>query len=756
MFCFRFSATKKKSFITVTNAVMISLIYCIIIFSSGTTAQRAAVGIGSKLKKTFGGGASSDGFLFSGKRQKTYIEGEGNEDDEGFGTNWVLIETLCDVSRESIGIAATMLAMVFGLLYLFLMGRPELERIEQKNTDEGEIIVQDDHIKTMKKMDLGFRGFRMELKGKKKDQKNRLILDGSIRGRARPGRMLAIMGPSGAGKSSVMHALAGKVNASPKIELEGSRYINGDTITGESQIPAAFVKQEFNFFPHMTVRETLAFRVELKLGSLISKKAQAERVEELINDLSLGRAADTIVGDAKVRGISGGERRRLAIACELVSNPSVIFLDEPTSGLDSTAAATLVTALRKLADSGETVVAVIHQPSQHVFSSFDDLLLVSEGKQMYFGETSKVRDYMDRHVTRASGEMGTAEHVLNCISRSAMPGESAEDVSRRIDKLASLAEEQEIDLGEKSVSDNTVKSYRGDSNVRRANIFVQFKLLLRRSLRENFRSKASLIIKFVQQISLGLIYGTIYHLGDDQASIMDRFGLLSLIAIGGSNMAMASTIRSFPKEKAIVSGELGDHMYGTLPYFIGKAISEIPLTAFFNSLFGVLVSSLTGLNNTLQKMKRFLGLVSLHGLAGQSAGLMIGAVAPNQDAALALFPAIMVLNIIFDGKNISEENTPRFLRWLPKVGLIKWGFEGMSLNEFEGLTFNTSGPRRGPVAKNGDDALARFGLGNNSLSTVVKAQTLIISTSWVMSYLGLTLTRQKFQTMEKPDKNNGD
>merc|ERR1712021_293045 len=257
------------------------------------------------------------------------------------------------------------------------------------------------------------------------------------------------------------------------------------------------------------------------------------------------------------------------------------------------------------------------------------------------------------------------------------------------------------------------------------NIFVQFKLILRRAIRENFRSKATLMIKLVQQISLGLIYGTIYRLGDDQASIMDRFGLLSLIAIGGSNMAMASTVRSFPKEKAIVSSELGDHMYNTLPYFVGKAISEIPLTCFFNSLFGVLVSSLTGLNNTFNKMKRFLGLVSLHGLTGQSAGLMIGAISPSQDAALALFPAIMVLNIIFDGKNISEENTPRLLKWLPNIGLIRWGFEGLCLNEFEGLEFETKGPRRGGVVKDGNEALARLGLGGRKIGVVYRAQALI-------------------------------
>ncbi|KAG7340164.1 FHA modulated ABC efflux pump ATPase/integral membrane protein [Nitzschia inconspicua] len=621
-----------------------------------------------------------------------------------------------------------------------------------------EIVVQDDHVMAMsglESVELGFSDLHLEL-STKKNKKNgqnvgtRILLDGSIRGLARPGRMLAIMGPSGSGKSTTLHALAGRIKESSKLKLSGLRYINGSPITGDSQVPAAFVEQEVSFFPHMTVRETLAFRVELKLGSLISKKAQAQRVQELIEEMNLDKVADTVVGDAKVRGISGGERRRLAIACELVSSPSLVFLDEPTSGLDSTAATQVVQALKKLSESGKTVIAVIHQPSQHVFASFDDLLLISEGKQMYYGEVWQVRNYMDTHVTKAPDGMGTAEHILDCISKLPLPGESPDDTHARIERLAFLAREQQFSIGAERSDSKAMKRYGGDAHVRRANIFVQFKLLLRRSLRENFRSKATLIIKTVQQVSLGLIYGTIYTLGMNQASIQDRFGLLSLIAIGASNMAMASTVRSFPKEKAIVSNELAGKMYGTLPYFIGKAVSEIPLTFFFNSLFGILVSALTGLNGTMEKLKRFLGLNSLHGLTGQSAGLMIGAVAPNQDSALALFPAIMVLNIIFDGKNISEENTPRFLRWLPKVGLIRWGFEGFCLNEFAGLVFDTSGPRRGPVAKNGADALARFGLGENSLGTVVKAQVFIVSACWLLSYLGLTLTRQKFQQMEPP------
>eukprot|EP00567_Pseudictyota_dubia_P007833 CAMPEP_0197451760 /NCGR_PEP_ID=MMETSP1175-20131217/30042_1 /TAXON_ID=1003142 /ORGANISM="Triceratium dubium, Strain CCMP147" /LENGTH=105 /DNA_ID=CAMNT_0042984587 /DNA_START=45 /DNA_END=358 /DNA_ORIENTATION=+ len=100
----------------------------------------------------------------------------------------------------------------------------------------------------------------------KKSKAERVILDGSIKGTARPGRMLAIMGPSGSGKSTLVHALAGRIKDSPKLHLSGSRYVNSEPVAGDSQLPSAFIEQEVNFFPHMTVKETLDFRVELRLG----------------------------------------------------------------------------------------------------------------------------------------------------------------------------------------------------------------------------------------------------------------------------------------------------------------------------------------------------------------------------------------------------------------------------------------------------------------------------------------------------------
>lgn len=119
--------------------------------------------------------------------------------------------------------------------------------------------------------------------------------------------------------------------------------------------------------------------------------------------------------------------------------------------------------------------------------------------------------------------------------------------------------------------------------------------------------------------------------------------------------------------------------------------------------------------------------------------------------ALALFPPIIILNIIFDGRNIAEESTPKILRWVNKVGLVRTGFTGLALNEFEGLEFTSSGPFRGPVAKTGQDALARFGLDGKSLEDVFSAQMKIIAGCWVLSFMGLALTRQKFEVMKSPN-----
>jgi hypothetical protein len=178
----------------------------------------------------------------------------------------------------------------------------------------------------------------------------------------------------------------------------------------------------------------------------------------------------------------------------------------------------VVETLRELADRGKTVIAVIHQPSQHAFAMFDDLLLLSEGKQMYFGPINHVRAYLEQLGYAAPKEMGTAEHVLECIAKVSSGGPQAEQESLdRIHKIAEKAASAKIALPvvKDGDDDKGVKHYAHKSG-NQANIFRQFQLLLMRSLHEAFRAKGAIIIKIVQQVSLGIVYGGIYQLGNNQ------------------------------------------------------------------------------------------------------------------------------------------------------------------------------------------------------------------------------------------------
>lgn len=226
------------------------------------------------------------------------------------------------------------------------------------------------------KMDILFSNITMAVGGVENP-----ILD-DISGTIKAGSLFAIMGPSGCGKTSLLNAIAGRVPDTKKgakkggVRLSGRRsLVVGDDyapgspphyapgggaikLKASEKLPAAFVKQEDIFFPYMTVRETLSFRVKLKWPKRLGSSAVNDYVATLIDGMALTKCADTIVGNDKVRGISGGERKRLSIACQLLSSPQLLFLDEPTSGLDSYQAEKLVKILKRLAqDEGKTIVS---------------------------------------------------------------------------------------------------------------------------------------------------------------------------------------------------------------------------------------------------------------------------------------------------------------------------------------------------------------------------------------------------------------
>lgn len=136
----------------------------------------------------------------------------------------------------------------------------------------------------------------------------------------------------------------------------------------------------------LTVRETITYSAMLRLPSNMTKEEVYETIENTITEMGLQECADNLIGNWHLRGISGGEKKRLSIALEIITQPYLLFLDEPTSGLDSASAFFVVQALRNVARSGRTIISSIHQPSSEVFALFDDLLLLSNSQTIYFGE----------------------------------------------------------------------------------------------------------------------------------------------------------------------------------------------------------------------------------------------------------------------------------------------------------------------------------------------------------------------------------
>lgn len=218
-------------------------------------------------------------------------------------------------------------------------------------------------------------------------EEERTILNG-VTGEARPGEVLAVLGPSGSGKSTLLSILGGRLGA----RHGGAVLFNSRPGCRATQRRTGFVAQDDLLHPHLTVRETLLFCAMLRLPRAAPAAAKRAAAEAVIAELGLGACADTAVGNALVRGVSGGERKRVSIGHELLLNPGLLVLDEPTSGLDATAAARLVATLAGLARKGRTVVVSVHQPASRVYRMFDAVLLLAEGSCLYYG---KARDAMD-------------------------------------------------------------------------------------------------------------------------------------------------------------------------------------------------------------------------------------------------------------------------------------------------------------------------------------------------------------------------
>ncbi|XP_054160395.1 protein white-like [Oppia nitens] len=492
----------------------------------------------------------------------------------------------------------------------------------------------------------------------------------NVSGEAKSGQLMAIMGSSGAGKTTLMNALAQR-NVSD-VSLEGTVRLNGQAIDKHGiRAVSAYVQQDDLFISTLTVKEHLWFQSKLRMDPSLNRRERKARVDKILLDLGLNKCANTKIGSPeREKGISGGERKRLSFASELLTDPSIMFCDEPTSGLDSYMALNVVEVLRDMAANGKTIICTIHQPSSEVFFLFNHLLLMADGKVAYLGKAGEAMEffsslgyscpnnynpsdfYIKQLAVVPGSEDESKEHINFICDRyrdswyanQYMPGTGRADSAMYTDSSSS----QGTNPFSSTVSNNN-NSFKSNGRVYRSGWCTQFWVLLYRSILTTYRDpiifKLILVTLFIV-IVMGLIY---LHLELNQKGIRNINGALWMLLMYLNLQSLFGTVNTFCKEVPIFHREHSNNVYRVSPYFLTKMLAELPIYVIIPLMFVSIFYFMVGLNNNLY---RFVTCVCICLLAANIAcgfGYLMALITHNITAALMLSAPLLIPLMIFGG-----------------------------------------------------------------------------------------------------------
>lgn len=452
-----------------------------------------------------------------------------------------------------------------------------------------------------------------------------------------------------------------------------------------------FVEQEDVMYRTLTVWETIMYSALLRLPNTIPKSKKLELVSKVIMELGLNDCANTVIGDESKRGISGGERKRVAIGIETVTFPSLLFLDEPTSGLDSFTAFNIIDSLHKSTrKSMRSVILTIHQPREDIFFLFDKLLLLSQGRIAYWGPTGELLSYLNSLGYECPRYVNPADFSLDTVTVDPRSDEAKLSSTERVthildnwDKIKStIFITPSVDL---SISENSSQSKR----IQKPNPwFTELYILFSRNAVNTRRDVISIFAIIFQTLVLLLLLGfTFFQLGDSQHSIASRVGVLIFIAVNMVFSVVQPLITLFPLERNILIRERYSSTYRVSAFFIAKVVSILPFRIITTLVYGLSIYYIIGLNPLASCYFIFQGILLVLVFASQGLGLFIGASVPNVQLAQIIGPLIILVFFIYGGNLANSTTIPWELRWLQYLSIIRYAYMALFQNEFNGLTF---------------------------------------------------------------------
>ncbi|KAH9588689.1 ABC transporter-like [Trypanosoma melophagium] len=546
---------------------------------------------------------------------------------------------------------------------------------------------------------LTFRDVRYTTEG------GREVLRG-ISGHVRGGQLLAVLGPSGAGKSTLLDILAQRPKSG---KSRGDVRLNGRPIEqGSFRRSSAYVQQEDLLQSYLTVRESIYYAAQLRTPPHLTKQQLQSRTEAIMTLLRIDGVQDAVIGSEVVRGISGGEKKRCAIAVELVATPSLLFLDEPTTGLDTFTALHLLTILKDLASEGVAIIFSIHQPRSGIFGLFDQVLLLnSEGEEAYFGPATKALPFLASIGIEPSEPDNPADFLLDAVS--AIPPEVQEggdwlerykistapangaviaeafrtsrigDVERDIDDILAVYGADDDD--EMLPLPKTSPYFRG--------LFTQIRVVATRAVLNKMRDPIATFAAVIAAIFFALLIGSVYFkLGLSESSVRNRMGLLFYVVMNTTFSSLGS-LSLLMVERAIFVREHRNGMYRPSAYLVGKIVQDVPISVLTNLIFNAIVYFMVGLQLRADKFFIFYFICTLVMLNSYTLCLLISNVSKNIQVANIVAPLVFVLYLLPSGGVLMDvDSLPLAWRWIKYISFVRYGLAALVVNEFDGLVIN--------------------------------------------------------------------
>ncbi|SGY73967.1 BQ5605_C005g03332 [Microbotryum silenes-dioicae] len=580
------------------------------------------------------------------------------------------------------------------------------------------------------------------------------------------GKVCAIMGPSGvsidralslslqtllvltcfsyscqAGKSSLLQVLSGRLKsgATSVFSTYGSVTFNDRPYDSSLASLMAFIEQEdAHHLPALTVRETLRYAARLRLPGQSLSQCDA-RAEEVLRILGLKLCADNLVGGPLLKGISGGEKRRLSLAVQLIDDPPVLFADEPTSGLDSFTAYNIMLTLKDLADQGRTIIVSVHQPRSDVWDIFDHVLLLAKGGlTAYSGPRTDILKALESCGAVCPTDFNPADFVLDVISVSYRDSLEEKRSAAQVERIIQAWRTSNREFAQ-SFSPSPQASPLGTHKQRTAPFIRALPVVLSRSFKNLRRQSDIFVARLANPPFLALLFFLFFgRLSLGPGSAQTRVGALqettALPFVG-----MLACLSIFPTERGLFFHEWrSSGRHGVAAFLVAYSLQETAVSIVSSLLWSVVFVFGIKLQQTPRIFIEFwltsYALIS----TGESIGIIFSSFFENGGLAVSLVSASITMSAQLNG--IISVTVPKWLQIIGWATVTKSQARVQIINEFKGLVFDCTSQDIASgacVVATGEELLQTFSIapsGTGKFLGIALALTLLFR---ILSYIAL-------------------